>query len=121
MTPLERNSIILETNMIEHLLQGYTIRVGENQLENDTLLRSSEADDVWAHVSGKPSAHAVISNPTGKKVPRQVIKRACCIIKSRSSSRSDKNVVFDVTRVKNVALSDVPGLVSIIGASQVTI
>jgi len=117
----EHNRIILELRMIEQVLQGYTIRVGENQLENDQLLRSSEADDVWVHISGAPSAHAVISNPTCKKVPRQAIKRACCIVKSRSSSKSNRNVVFDVTRVRNIQLSDVPGLVSITGASQITI
>lgn len=107
--------------MIEQELNGYCIRVGENQHENDKLIRSSNPEDVWAHVSGKPSAHTVISNPSGKKVPRLILKRACCLVKSRSSSKSDKNVVFDVTRVKNIIFSDVPGLVSIACASQITI
>lgn len=107
--------------MIEQTLQGYVIRVGENQIENDELLRASEPDDVWVHVSGRPSAHAVVSNPSGKKIPRQIIKRACCIVKSRSSSKSDKNVVFDVTRMRYIELSDIPGLVSISNATKVTI
>lgn len=107
--------------MIEQIFQGYKICVGENQKENDVLLRTSDLDDIWVHISGRPSAHAVVSNPSGKKIPRKVIKRACCIVKQYSSSKSEKNLVFDMTRIRYIILTNVPGLVSISNESKITI
>ena len=102
--------------MLEIIHNGYVIAIGENREENDKLVRAADPNDWWAHIRYFPSAHAVIRNPSGKRIPRAVIKRACCVIKSRSNQcKSVKGLEFDVTRIQNVTPTDTPGLVTLKG------
>ncbi len=102
--------------MLEIIHSGYVICIGENRNENDELVRAASPEDGWAHIRFFPSAHAIIRNPSGKRIPRTVIKRACCVIKSRSNQcKSVKDLEFDVTRIKNVIPTDTPGLVTLKG------
>ena len=101
--------------MKELVYEGYTIFIGENEDDNQTLVLNSDPDDYWTHISGYPSAHAVIHNPGCARVPSKVIKRACCIIKSSSNKcKSIPKLQFDVCRISNLVTSDKPGLVALI-------
>ena len=42
-----------------------------------------------AYADGYPSAHAIICNPTEKRVASKIIKRACCIIKSNCTIKNN--------------------------------
>ena len=53
--------------MIEALYRNYTLYIGENKEENDALVRQSDPNDIWAHISNYPSAHGVIRNPSERK------------------------------------------------------
>lgn len=89
--------------MIELEYEGYTIRIGQKQQENADLVDSSSPDDMWIHVANGPSAHAVISNPTGKKINSKVIKRVCCLMKASSERYKRVNKLeFTVTKIKNL-------------------
>jgi len=93
--------------MLEFEHEGYTIRIGQNQQENADLVESSDPDDIWIHVANGPSAHGVISNPTGKKVNPKVIKRICCLMKSGSEKYKRVNKLeFSVTKIKNLQPTD---------------
>lgn len=99
-------------NMIELFYEGYTILIGENQAENDNLVRTSNPDDYWVHISGYPSAHGVIKNPQKERIGIKPIKRVCSIIKSKNTKcKSIKNLVFDYTKIKNVVPTDTLGRV----------
>ena len=101
--------------MKEFTYEGYTIFIGENEDDNQTLVLNSDPDDYWTHISGYPSAHAVIRNPGCSRVPSKIIKRACCIIKSSSNRcKSIPKLQFDVCRISNLITSDKPGLVTLI-------
>ena len=102
--------------MIEHVFDNCIIKVGENAIENQALLESSNLNDLWVHISNYPSAHAVISmkNDTCRKKTRKLIKRACCIVKSKSSKcKSMNKVLFDICKVQDLTLTDIPGKVII--------
>ena len=100
--------------MKEVSYQGYTIYIGENAEENQHLVLNSNANDYWAHISGYPSAHAVISNPSGSRVHNKIIKRACCLIKSGSTKcKSISKLQFDVCRISNLNTTSTPGLVEL--------
>lgn len=95
--------------------EGYIIMIGENANENQLLVLNSNANDYWAHISGYPSAHAVIRNPSGSRVHNKIIKRACCIIKSTSNKcKSIPRLQFDVCRISNLVTTDTPGLVEVV-------
>jgi len=100
--------------MIEIEYEGYTIIIGENQKENDTLVKTSEPDDYWVHISGYSSAHGIIKNPNKERLDIKPIKRACLLIKSKSTKcKSIKNLQFDVAKIKNVIPTDIEGQVII--------
>lgn len=98
--------------MIEVEYQGYIIKLGSNQDENDMLVKTSDDNDYWAHAHNYSSSHAIICNPTGKRISLKVIKRACCLIKSNSNKLKKVNpLAFNYTRRKHVVPTDVPGKV----------
>jgi len=100
--------------MIEVEYSGYIIKIGTNQDENDVLVKTSDNDDYWAHVDGYSSAHAIIVNPTKKRISAKIIKRACCIIKANCNKLKKINKLpFVYTRIKNVTCTDEPGKVTI--------
>ena len=101
--------------MKELTYEGYTIFIGENEDDNQTLVLNSDPNDYWAHISSYTSAHAVIVNPTCSRVPNKVIKRACCVIKSSNTRcKSIPKLQFDVCRISNLITSDKPGMVTLI-------
>uniref|UniRef100_A0A6C0CNB1 NFACT RNA-binding domain-containing protein n=1 Tax=viral metagenome TaxID=1070528 RepID=A0A6C0CNB1_9ZZZZ len=98
--------------MIEVEYQGYKILIGSNQDENDMLVKTSNSNDYWAHAHGYSSAHAIIVNPTEKRVSAKIIKRACCLIKANCNKLKKINPLsFNYTRIKNVTPTEVPGQV----------
>ena len=100
--------------MIEIEYEGYKIIIGENQKENDTLVKTSDPDDYWVHISGYSSAHGIIKNPNKERMDIKPIKRACLLIKSKSTKcKSIKNLQFDVAKIKNVMPTDIEGQVII--------
>ena len=108
--------------MIEQEYEGYNIKIGTNANENDQLVKQSNPEDTWVHISEYPSAHGVIRNEKKGKMPKKVIKRACCLIKSKSRRcKSMKDLMFDVCLVKNVEMTDTPGLVSVRNVKHVYI
>ena len=62
--------------MLEQTFKGYTILIGQNAEENDTLVKNSNLDDYWLHLSDYPSPHVIIQNPTNKRINHKIIKQA---------------------------------------------
>ena len=86
--------------MIQQEYLQFTIRVGRTKEENSQIFDSSQEDDMWIHLSNFPSGHAVIANPKNIKIPRKVLKRACCLVKQYSKYSSIKKIDFDITQIK---------------------
>ena len=109
--------------MIETIYRNYTLYIGETKEENDALVRQSDPNDIWAHISDYPSAHGVILNPSGKRVANTVLKRVCCIIKSKSNRcKSMHNLQFDICKISDITPSDdTLGLVTISNAKTIVI
>ena len=99
--------------MIEESYCDYTIRLGKNAKENDTLVNEASPEDYWLHLSQYPSGHAVVSNPLKGRVPVKVLKRAACLVKQHSKYASNKKLECDVTKIKYVASTNCRGRVTI--------
>jgi len=97
--------------MIQQEYLQFTIRVGRNKEENSQIIDSSRADDMWIHLSDFPSGHAVIANPKNIKIPRKVLKRACCLVKQYSKYSSIKKIDFDITQIKYLEKTEHKGQV----------
>ena len=100
--------------MIEVLLEGFNIRVGTNKEENDCLVRESDPEDYWVHISNYPSAHAIIKSHAKGKFPLKQIKQACIIVKNGSTKcKSIHKLQFDITKIKFIETTSHTGMVNI--------
>ncbi len=81
---------------------GFTIRVGRNNVQNDRLtLRSSQPHDIWLHVKGEPGSHVVIET-NRQTVPESTLHDAALLAAFFSKSRDSTNAAVDYAPVKNV-------------------
>lgn len=71
--------------------QGMTIEVGENAQENQMLCKNARQNDLWFHLDGQSSPHAILSSPDGKAMSearvRDSIHEAAQLVKYFSSAR----------------------------------
>ena len=64
---------------------NYHIRLGKNQQENDTIVRTSPQTALWFHLKDFPSAHAVVTNIVKPGVyDKEVILRAATLVKDNA-------------------------------------
>jgi predicted ribosome quality control (RQC) complex YloA/Tae2 family protein len=80
---------------------GFTVLVGRNNIQNDRLVRTASADDIWLHTQKYHSAHAVIVTE-GKKVPDEVIGFAAQICAYYSDGRDGGKIPVDYCKRKFV-------------------
>lgn len=55
-----------------YLFDGFVIKVGRNNIENDRLTFTAKGSDIWVHAKDYHSSHVVIVS-NGKQVPQEVI------------------------------------------------
>lgn len=84
---------------------GFEIRVGRNNLQNDQLtLKDSTKDDLWFHIQKAPGTHVIIKTRK-ETVPESTIKEAAMIAawySKPSESAVDTKSVIDYCPVRNV-------------------
>ena len=86
--------------MIEEQFRGYIIRVGRNEDENDELVTKASNEDYWLHLSGHPSPHCIIYNPSGKRIHNKIVKHAAYLTKKYSKYSNISKIEVDITRIK---------------------
>ncbi len=92
---------------------GYPIRVGRNNRQNDELtLKQSAKGDLWLHVQKLHGSHVVIECG-GVRPPDQTITEAAQLAVWYSQARDSQNVPVDVTPVKQIKkpVGGKPGMV----------
>ena len=93
----------LTSSKFEHIfINGFKISIGRNQSENQELLESANANDLWLHIKDIPSSHMIIH--CGKQnVSEDVIKKACEILVGLCKIQSG-NFCVDYTKRKFVKI-----------------
>ncbi len=92
---------------------GYLIRVGRNNRQNDELtLKQSAKGDLWLHAQKIPGSHVVIQCG-GVQPPDETITEAAMLAAWFSQARDSQNVPVDVTPVKQIKkpVGGKPGMV----------
>ena len=79
-------------------VEGFKISVGRNAKDNQKLLESAKADDIWLHIRDVPSAHMIIH--CGKKAPNDEIlhKAAQILVGLYVARKGAGDFVVDWTR-----------------------
>lgn len=84
-------------------MDGFLIRVGRNNLQNDKLtLRQSEKQDLWLHVKDQPGSHVVVRRENQNDIPQTTIEEAALLAAYFSRGRDSANVAVDITEIRHV-------------------
>jgi predicted ribosome quality control (RQC) complex YloA/Tae2 family protein len=92
----------------------YQIKVGQNQHENDIIIRSASQTALWFHLKDFPSAHATITNITkpGKYDPIAIIRAASLVkIHAKSGVNNLQKLSVNYLPIKNVKRTETSGKV----------
>ena len=92
----------------------YQIKVGQNQHENDLLIRSAPQTALWFHLKDFPSAHATITNITKPgKYDSAAIVRAASLVKvhAKNGVNNLQKLSVNYLPIKNVKRTETPGKV----------
>ena len=93
---------------------NYHIRVGKNQKENDTLVRTSPQNALWFHLRDFPSSHAVVTNIIKPGVyDSTVVMRAATLVKASAKEGVNnlQKVSVNYLPIKNVKRTEILGQV----------
>ena len=85
----------------EYEVDGVTVKVGRNNIENDKLTFSSKPENIWIHAKDYHSSHIIIES-NGKKIDKNVLLTACEICAYYSKGRDGGKMDVVVTERKNV-------------------
>ena len=80
---------------------GYTVLVGKNNIQNDTLtLKLAQKDDIWFHVKDMPGSHVIMQ--TNGEEPGEGDYTEAAEIAAYFSKATAGPVAVDYTKVRNV-------------------
>lgn len=98
--------------------------IGGNAQENHDIIDAND-NDLWFHISDKPSAHVISKIPKDLELKKdglkKIIKQGALICKEHSKYKKEKNVSIDYTRIKNVVKEEEPGAVTLINIKKIII
>jgi predicted ribosome quality control (RQC) complex YloA/Tae2 family protein len=81
---------------------GFTVWVGKNALQNDSLtFRQAAPHDLWLHARGAPGAHVIVQSE-GRPVPERTVEWAAALAAYYSRGRDDTQVAVDVVERRHV-------------------
>lgn len=82
-------------------VDGFNVRTGRNNAENDKLTHDAKANDLWLHAKDYHSSHVVIESQN-KPIPKNVIVIAAEICAYYSKGRESGKAEISYTEKKNV-------------------
>ena len=81
--------------------EGFCVLAGRNNLQNDRLLKTAHADDIWLHAQKYHSAHVIIKTE-GKSVPDSVLLFAAELCAYYSEGKQADKIPIDYCKKKTV-------------------
>ncbi len=84
-----------------YLINGFLLKVGRNNIENDKLTSSARSNDLWIHAKDYHSSHAILEQ-NGQEAPADVIKIGCEICAYYSKGRDGGKTEIVYTQKRNV-------------------
>ncbi len=100
-TPKFKKKADGESSYRTYEINGFTVKCGKNNVQNDRLTGRAFKDDLWLHTKNYHSAHVIIETK-GEGIPDEVIKTAAEICAYYSDAREGNKVPVDYTFKKFV-------------------
>jgi predicted ribosome quality control (RQC) complex YloA/Tae2 family protein len=102
-------TIVLEFEQKNGQVKPYKLLIGENQAENDLIIRQSHQNDTWFHLENLSSPHFVLQNE-GDPIQRKNLNVIASMFRDYKNGLGLKYSVI-YTQVKNLRLTQVAGQV----------
>lgn len=83
----------------KYVVDGYTVLIGKNNVQNDELVRNSDGGYTWLHTQKIHGSHTVIQ---GKNIPPKTIEKVASYSAFFSKASLSDNVPVDYTLIKYV-------------------
>ncbi len=80
-------------------VDGFTVLIGKNNIQNDNLVRSSDGGWLWLHAQKIHGSHAVIQ---ATNIPQDTINKVAAFVAHYSKASMSANVPIDYTLIKYV-------------------
>lgn len=104
---VKKETLIIKLNTLNgEIEKEYSILIGENAKENTELIKESDPDDLWFHLSTISSPHIILKC---NLLDQEYIKQVASKIYKYKKKHNCDNVIY--TKVKNVKITSTPGLV----------
>ncbi len=84
-----------------YYIDGFTVRAGRNNYENDRLTSGAKLRDLWLHVKDYHSSHVVVES-LGREIPENVIRVSAEICAYYSKGRDGGKIEVAYTEKRNV-------------------
>jgi predicted ribosome quality control (RQC) complex YloA/Tae2 family protein len=95
---------------VEENDKTYKLVVGQNRIENDKILRESSQMDLWFHLEKQSGPHIILRMDKEERIPKRYLNYIGGLFREYKNSLGSRYAVI-YTQMKNVRLTDEPGLV----------
>jgi len=80
---------------------GFKIKIGKNNIQNDRLVKQANKDDLWFHIKDFAGSHVIVETHN-KQVPQSVILHAARLAAQHSKVKILNKAEVDYTQIKYV-------------------
>lgn len=85
----------------KYIFDGFIVKAGKNNLQNERLLKEASAEDIWLHTQKYHSSHVVVF-AQGKEVPQEVLLKAAQVCAYYSQAKDGDKIPVDYCARKRV-------------------
>ena len=100
--------------MITYNIGPYILQIGKNKTENDLLVRTSNLEHTWFHLTNLPSCHGII-NCSIDKLSKNYIYLCAVKIKMHTKFKKCNYLPVTYTSLSNVKPTNIIGKVTLKG------
>lgn len=97
--PLTKNKLT-NFNPLKYVIDGYTILVGRNNVENDYLTcKYAKKSDIWFHTKDTHGSHVILKTNSNEIIPDEIIFETAKIAVNHSKAKNSSHTPVDYCRV----------------------
>lgn len=90
-------------NPLKYIIDGYTIFVGRNNIENDYLTcKFAKKTDLWFHTKDTHGSHVILKTNSNEFIPEEIIFQAAKLAVQHSKAKNSSHTPVDYCMVSNV-------------------
>ena len=90
-------------NPLKYVIEGYTVLVGRNNLENDYLTcKYAKKNDIWFHTKDIHGSHVILKTENLETIPEDILYKVAGLAVKHSKAKNSSHVPVDYCKVSFV-------------------